>query len=599
MLMMKSKFMVLAFLIPAFGLVAGCGGSNEPFSGLVPEPTAEPGPEPTPEPEPEPTAEPGDPSCEGVEYESTYAGIQDHVFERNGCTAAACHGNAMAGGLDLREGVSWDNLFEADATSSNLFRVHPGSRLRSELWRRLDATNDDTIEIAGSPMPVGLPPLDADPMELVRLWILAGAPEEGTVLGTEDLIDGCLPDPEPIEIKPLEAPAAGVGLQFEMPSWILPAASENEICFAVWYDFTDQVPMEFRSGDGNFFLYDQYEIRQDSHSHHLLMQVPTGSWSGTLVEPDVLEGWTCSVGSANAGASCDAKDPDACDGGYCHSKIEETSGCNGYGPGGSATPTTFSGTQQANFIRTNYPGVYSVVPIKGLIYFNSHAFNLTATDATMHARANFRFATQRDYPMRVHGDPIFGIPRLIAEGAAPYTTKWMCDSFVLPKGAYLTGLSSHTHKHGKHWWYDLPNGERVYDSYTYNDPLQKYFDPPIVFDQDDSEERRISWCALYNNGVDEDGNDDPSQVTRASKIQYGIRGFGLGGSFGRCEPTRCLNVGRTHIACNDGVGNFRGDDAKCDSTPGAGDGICDACSITGGVTTENEMHGPSIAYFVP
>jgi hypothetical protein len=27
----------------------------------------------------------------------------------------------------------------------------------------------------------------------------------------------------------------------------------------------------------------------------------------------------------------------------------------------------------------------------------------------------------------------------------------------------------------------------------------------------------------------------------------------------------------------------------CDTSPGAGDGLCDACAITGGESTENEM----------
>jgi hypothetical protein len=30
-------------------------------------------------------------------------------------------------------------------------------------------------------------------------------------------------------------------------------------------------------------------------------------------------------------------------------------------------------------------------------------------------------------------------------------------------------------------------------------------------------------------------------------------------------------------------------DSDCDSAPGAGDGDCDACPITAGPTTENEM----------
>jgi hypothetical protein len=32
-----------------------------------------------------------------------------------------------------------------------------------------------------------------------------------------------------------------------------------------------------------------------------------------------------------------------------------------------------------------------------------------------------------------------------------------------------------------------------------------------------------------------------------------------------------------------------GDDATCDSFTGAGDGFCDACAITAGLTTEDEM----------
>lgn len=32
-----------------------------------------------------------------------------------------------------------------------------------------------------------------------------------------------------------------------------------------------------------------------------------------------------------------------------------------------------------------------------------------------------------------------------------------------------------------------------------------------------------------------------------------------------------------------------GDDRTCDTGPGANDGFCDACRITGGESTENEM----------
>jgi hypothetical protein len=32
-----------------------------------------------------------------------------------------------------------------------------------------------------------------------------------------------------------------------------------------------------------------------------------------------------------------------------------------------------------------------------------------------------------------------------------------------------------------------------------------------------------------------------------------------------------------------------GDDRACDSKPGANDGVCDACPLKGGTTTDDEM----------
>ena len=46
------------------------------------------------------------------------------------------------------------------------------------------------------------------------------------------------------------------------------------------------------------------------------------------------------------------------------------------------------------------------------------------------------------------------------------------------------------------------------------------------------------------------------------------------------------------MACLDGPHKgelCHGNNAECDSAPGLGDGICDACPVHGGVTTEDEM----------
>ena len=56
------------------------------------------------------------------------------------------------------------------------------------------------------------------------------------------------------------------------------------------------------------------------------------------------------------------------------------------------------------------------------------------------------------------------------------------------------------------------------------------------------------------------------------------------------DPLRGCEVGVR--ACMNGPNKGElcgGSDAFCDSSPGAGDGECDACPIIGGVTTEDEM----------
>ena len=597
---MRQRMLKTVGLLSALLLVSSCGGSSSSAPSSPEDPGAPPTEQPNPPDPTDPTdptdPDPGSPSCD-VTYDSTYDAIQDLIFERRGCTAEACHGSGAAGGLDLQADVSYDNLFEAPSSASELSRVHPGTKERSFLWWKLLAATDDTVEIAGSPMPLGTEPLSDDELELLRLWITAGAPAEGTVLETEALVDGCLPEPEPIMIQPLAAPAPNEGIQIVMPPWPLPASSEDEVCFATWFDLTDEIPDEFKA-DANWFMYDTFEIRQDPSSHHLLIQAPIQALlAGEEITPELVEGWACLDGPRD-GESCDPLDENACgDGGWCISPIQSASGCTGYSPARNLNPSTFSGTQQAQFRRENFPGVFSFAPMRGLIFWNSHAFNLTTSDTRMNARANFHFATDRRYQLQGANEG-FAIFRLMREGAPPYTEKVMCSDIEIPQGGRLTSLGSHTHKRGKHFWFELPSGEHIYDSFVYNDPLTRYFDPPMEFDQEDPAERTLTACSLFNNGLDEDGNPDPETVTRASRIPYGITTGGSESQLGFCEPTQCVNPGRTHIECDDGIENRAGDDAACDSSPGAGDGFCDACQIWGGVTTENEMFGPSASWFV-
>ena len=74
----------------AAGLLAACSGDGGGTDVSAP-------PSEEPQPEPPPPSECG----EGKSYESTFAAVQDIIFERHGCTQDICHGSSAQGGLVL------------------------------------------------------------------------------------------------------------------------------------------------------------------------------------------------------------------------------------------------------------------------------------------------------------------------------------------------------------------------------------------------------------------------------------------------------------------------------------------------------------------
>ena len=589
--LLGSKFVVFGALL-AILASTGCGGSSdpgmsapEPNAPIDPEPTSEPGPVATPEPEPPPTPDPEDPidDCDGsLDYDSTWEGIYEQVFVDYGCANDTCHGANAAGGLDLSPEVAWQNIHEVQAVGSTLDLIEPGDPSASYLWLKVAAkTNPGSVSISGSPMPTGPEALSTDALELLRLWIKDGAPEDATVRGSQELLDACLPPEEPIAIRPLEPPEAGEGLQLAMPEWPLPAATEREVCFAAYYDFSDTVPVEYQSPDGEYFYVSSYDLRQDPHSHHYIILHYDGEAD---VDHPAFGDWSC-LGGERDGTACDPKDALACGTGTCISQIVDRPGCVGFGPPGgpgALTNRQVLVVQQSAETRYLPAGTYDRLPIRGIFYHNSHAFNLTTQNLNMHGRVNWMFADDREHSIT----EIFDADQILSISIPAYETREFCGSWTAPKGARVFNLLSHTHERGKRFQIFDPEGGLIYENLVYNDPLNLYIDPPMVLDSDDEAERTLSYCAEYNNGVDEDGNPDPTTVKRYSEIPQ--NSFFVGG----CVPTHCWS-GNVGAPCG-GVG----DHATCDSSPGAGDGLCDACTVSGGVSTEDEMFLILGAYWV-
>ncbi len=552
-------------------------------------------------------------------FANTYDLIQQAIFENKGCTAAACHGAAEQGGLDLRAGASYDALVDQPSNYVGRKRVEPGDANLSLLFLKLAAkTQPDLFPFQelgiGTPMPSVGPALTDDELEAVRLWIYAAATRTGSVPAAASLLNACLPEPEPITIRPLDPLPAGAGVQMQMPPWTVKTKSEDEVCFGSYYDFTDQVPAEMREGDN--FCYNVEQLRQDPLSHHLILYLYTGAQGPE--HPD-WGGFSC-AGGPRDGATCDPTDKTACgEGGFCITAISSSIACNGFGPNeGTRAAVPFGGAQETN-ATSNFPdGSYRCIPLKGMVWWNSHAFNLTHIDGKLRAWLNFTFAKPEERLYFANG--IFDLSSIFRMNVPAFQQQEICSVFRFPPNANLFELTSHMHQRGKRWrtfrgaftcqgqaaanvacdplnptqcsagaTCAAPDGRDamqslIYTNFLYNDPVQLRFDPPLLF-TGTQPERSVTYCALYDNGF-----ADPATVKRLSKQTPNPNGFS------NCTTaTHCVS-GQPRTACSGADAEAR--HRSCDSSPGAGDGLCDACTLRGGVTTEDEMFLLLGSYYV-
>ena len=329
-----------------------------------------------------------------------------------------------------------------------------------------------------------------------------------------------------------------------MPPWHLEAHSEHELCFATYYDISAQVPKEFQDPTGTMFRFSANDLRQDPQGHHLILNRYIGTADD--IHDASLRAWTCNGGD-KSGQPCEPTDLTSCGSGICTSGIKQSFACIGFGPGaGGQSFYAIGGAQKAQATTEFADGVFAQVPMKGILYWNSHAFNLTDQDTTMHARLNYAFAKNPKFPV----GSIFDTSKIFAANAAPYKTQTLCNNYVLPQGARLFSLSSHTHKHGKDFTVTDPSGKLIYESFVYNDPLTQTYNPPLSFDAADPKQRTLHYCSLYNNGVAADGSPDPNTVTRRSRLPQSAQN-----TIGMCTPVACT-AGKIGTRCR-GVGDDR------------------------------------------
>ena len=591
--------------------------------------------------------------CQGVQcdaaddYESTFAAVQDLIFDspQYACSNTACHGGANpGGGLDLTAGNSWAELVNVPSQiDPSTLLVMPADQGWSMLYTKLEAKTEGGPSVPGTPMPANAYTVTDEHLELLYIWIRGGAPETGVVSGTAELLEACMPDASPNEVPRPDPPAAGTGVQMSMPQYKLDAQSETENCNISYYDITDLVPEESLvdcageySGTndhgekaGKCAIWNYQYFTQDPQSHHAIFSIYNGNYD---YDHSAWGAWTCQgegadgscVGGANDGASCtifasrdanggaimtddcgansqcvgpscDARADDPCpSGGDCATSRVVGAACTNLpGPAGGVGGLGglgFSGAQESVSV-IGYPeGVYRPMPLKGIISWNSHAFNLTNSPLWLDAFINLHWTDEAIY--RAQGG-ILGLDKIFVQNVPPFEQREYCATLTMPNYTNWTEISSHTHRHGKRFRMWLPPQEECdggtgfgadpdclpgddddlfYESLTYEDARYiRYHDEPWDMGNGDKESRTIKYCSLYDNGY-----DNPSEVKRQSTSPTPAPGpLQVGGP---CSDTT--------VACMDGPNkgnNCYGNDFNCPQSE------CDACPATGGLTTEDEM----------
>jgi cysteine-rich repeat protein len=575
-------------------------------------------------------------------FPTTYDLIQRAIFENHGCTDDACHGSARSGGLDLRAAVSYANLIDVDAESvTGWKRIDAGNHDRSLLWRNLAARTRDNPALAPlRGMPITGLPISGDELEALRIWIEnGGAARDAKLPAAAALLDACVPEPEPIKIEPLPPPAPGEGIQLHMPPWTLPPQSESEVCYASYYDVSDRIPLSALSADGQRFRYKTIDVRQDPLSHHLIVEL----YRGAVPPDDPIWGpYTCTGGDKD-GQACDPLALGFCGSGDCATDPDHgTIACIGFGAQTDLSTLAMGGLvfAQETTALFRFPDlVYDELPVRGLILWNSHGFNLTRTGGSLEGWLNIYFPEpdQQAYQQRQLYDvsKIFWTPRFPPfplPAIMPFEDQEVCNvhefhpltdddiggsNLLLGETAHIFELGGHMHERGVRFQIlrgrftcdGGPSGGEacspfeaetcpaaacvdeggrdpqqalLYTNFVYNDPVVlRLDDDPLLIDGDAPRaDRTLTYCAHYDNGAPPNIQKVKRRSTSpAAGVIYDI--FPIGGP---CEAihTRCIGGPHHNQPCN-------GESAACDSSPGAGDGDCDACPLTGGFRTTDEM----------
>lgn len=202
---------------------------------------------------------------------STWSIIRDKILAPN-CTSCHYEGSSFArqSGLVLTPDVAYSQLVNrkpqnAAARDDGLLRVGTKgleSLFTSYLWEKIDARNQEHFfsdhPFYGALMPLGGKPLTNGELELIKRWIVGGAPEHTAIAGADESL---LADTTRFENPPFAPlPVPEKGMQLHLGPFTVAPNYERESLFYEPLNLADDVfikrfEMVMRPGSHHFILY--------------------------------------------------------------------------------------------------------------------------------------------------------------------------------------------------------------------------------------------------------------------------------------------------------------------------------------------------------
>ncbi len=202
---------------------------------------------------------------------ATFDVIQSEIFTPN-CTGCHALGTRFAeeSGLILTEGDAFDQLVGVEPTnvaakSDGLMRVSSEGLAglhKSLLWEKINVREREHYLLDhpeyGGMMPLGAPPLMNGEIELIRQWIVAGAPKDAVVANAASVLSDKTRFEETGVFQPLSAPANGTAIRLG-PFDVAPNFERELFYYEPLTNTEDllveRIEISMRPGSHHFILY--------------------------------------------------------------------------------------------------------------------------------------------------------------------------------------------------------------------------------------------------------------------------------------------------------------------------------------------------------